>query len=97
MGGRVTFELVLRKPGVFAAAIPICGGANPATAKQLRKTRWWVFRDAKDEVILPEFSQNMVTALKKQKHRYRLPCTLMPITNKLSALQTHPSKKKRNN
>ena len=59
MGGRVTFELVLRKPGVFAAAIPICGGANPATAKQLRKTRWWVFRDAKDEVIVPEFSQNM--------------------------------------
>lgn len=67
MGGMGTFELVRRKPGVFAAAIPICGGANPATAKQLRKTKWWVFHGAKDDVVLPVFSENMVAALKKAK------------------------------
>lgn len=67
MGGMGTFELVRRKPGVFAAAIPICGGANPATAKQLRKTKWWVFHGAKDDVVLPVFSEEMVAALKKAK------------------------------
>ena len=79
MGGMGTFELVRRKPGVFAAAIPICGGANPATAKQLRKTTWWVFHGAKDDVVLPGFSENMVAALKKAKANVQF--TLYPNAN----------------
>lgn len=67
MGGMGTFEIVRRMPGVFAAAMPICGGANPATAPQLSKTNWWVFHGGKDDVVLPEFSQQMVAALKKTK------------------------------
>ena len=38
-----TFELVNRKPGVFAGAIAICGGAEPSTASNLKATNWWVF------------------------------------------------------
>ena len=79
MGGMGTFELVRRKPGVFAAAIPICGGANPATAKQLRKTKWWVFHGGKDDVVLPAFSANMVAALKKAKASVQF--TLYPNAN----------------
>lgn len=79
MGGMGTFELVRRKPGVFAAAIPICGGANPATAKQLRKTKWWVFHGGKDDVVLPAFSENMVAALKKAKAPVQF--TLYPNAN----------------
>lgn len=79
MGGMGTFELVRRKPGVFAAAIPICGGAHPATAKQLRKTNWWVFHGAKDDVVLPVFSENMVAALKKAKASVQF--TLYPNAN----------------
>ncbi|RXK58318.1 phospholipase [Lacibacter luteus] len=67
MGGMGTFELVRRKPNLFAAAVPICGGANPATAAQLVKTKWWVFHGGKDDVVLPAFSQKMVEALKQQK------------------------------
>jgi predicted peptidase len=67
MGGMGTFELVRRKPGVFAAAIPICGGAHPATAPKLIKTKWWVFHGGKDDVVLPEYSEKMVQALKKAK------------------------------
>lgn len=37
MGGMGTLEIVNRNPKLFAAAFPICGGANPATAKKLKK------------------------------------------------------------
>ncbi len=65
MGGMGTFELVKRKPNVFAAAVAICGGANPATAAALTHTNWWVFHGAKDDVVTPDHSIEMVDALKK--------------------------------
>lgn len=65
MGGMGTFELVNRMPNTFAAAIPICGGAHPAIAKQLKHTQWWVFHGGKDNVVLPQHSENMVKAMKK--------------------------------
>ncbi len=71
MGGMGTFELVRRKPGVFAAAFPICGGANPATAKQLSKTSWWLFHGLKDNVVRPEFTFEMEAALKKAKAKVK--------------------------
>jgi len=67
MGGMGTFELVRRKPRVFAAAFAICGGAHPGTARQLRKTNWWLFHGMKDDVVLPAYTQQMEAALKKAK------------------------------
>ena len=66
MGGMGTFELVRRHPDLFAAAIPICGGANTATAPQLKRLPWWVFHGAKDNVVPPRHSEEMVAALKAQ-------------------------------
>jgi predicted peptidase len=66
MGGMGTFEIVRRNPKLFAAAMPICGGANPSTAKQLRKTNWWIFHGAKDDVVNPDFSIQMAKALQQQ-------------------------------
>jgi len=65
MGGMGTYELVRRIPKTFAAAFAICGGANPSTAKALKKIDWWIFHGAKDDVVPPEASQVMVDALKK--------------------------------
>lgn len=79
MGGMGTFELVRRMPGLFSAAIPICGGAHPATATQLVKTKWWVFHGGKDDVVLPAFSEQMVQALKKTKASVQF--TLFPNAN----------------
>lgn len=79
MGGMGVFELVRRKPGLFAAAIPICGGAHPATAKSLRKVKWWIFHGAKDDVVKPELSSQMVAALRRQKAAVRF--TLYPDAN----------------
>lgn len=79
MGGMGTFELVRRMPNTFAAAIPICGGANPATAGSLTKTNWWVFHGGKDDVVLPEYSENMVKAMKR--YRASVKFTLFPTAN----------------
>jgi predicted peptidase len=71
MGGMGTFELVRRMPKTFAAAFAICGGAHPATAKQIRKTSWWLFHGMKDDVVLPIYTQQMEEALKKEKAEIR--------------------------
>ncbi len=65
MGGMGTFEIVRRNPKLFAAAFPICGGGATSTAKLLAKTKWWVFHGAKDDVVPPAFSEQMVKALKE--------------------------------
>lgn len=64
MGGMGTFEIVRRNPKLFAAAIAICGGAHPATAKKLKRTHWWIFHGGKDDIVDPAFSETMVKALK---------------------------------
>ncbi|HVF96143.1 MAG TPA: prolyl oligopeptidase family serine peptidase [Flavisolibacter sp.] len=64
MGGMGTFELVARKPKMFAAAFPICGGANPTAIEKFSRPAWWVFHGAKDDVVPPQYSQVMVDALK---------------------------------
>lgn len=64
MGGMGTFEIVNRMPYTFAAAIPICGGANPAIAPNLKSTQWWIFHGAKDDVVLPKYSAQMVAAMR---------------------------------
>ena len=79
MGGMGTFEMVSRNPKIFAAAFPICGGGNPATAKKIRKINWWVFHGAKDDVVLPLYSQVMVNALQAAKASVKF--TLFPNAN----------------
>ncbi len=66
MGGFGTFELLWRRPALFAAAIPICGGGNPASAKLYGKHfSLWVFHGADDDVVPVAGSRNMVNALKE--------------------------------
>jgi predicted peptidase len=79
MGGMGTFEIVYRNPGLFAAAFPICGGADAASAPKLKKTNWWIFHGAKDDVVLPVFSQRVVTAL--QNIQASVKFTLYPEAN----------------
>jgi predicted peptidase len=65
MGGMGTFEIVRRMPNTFAAAFPICGGANPSTAKELTQPSWWIFHGEKDPVVPVKFSEEMAEALKR--------------------------------
>ncbi|WP_339662460.1 prolyl oligopeptidase family serine peptidase [uncultured Polaribacter sp.] len=64
MGGMGTFEIVSRKPTLFAAAFTICGGGNPETTKTYAKnTPFWIFHGANDNVVDPKLSLKMVNAI----------------------------------
>jgi predicted peptidase len=66
MGGMGTFEILYRKPDTFAAAIAICGGADPETASAYAKsTPVWIFHGAIDDVVNPKYSLEMAEALLK--------------------------------
>lgn len=66
MGGMGTFDLLARKPETFAAAFAICGGGNPEGAKRYAtKTPLWVFHGAHDDVVDPQLSIDMVSAILK--------------------------------
>ena len=66
MGGMGTFEILARKPNMFAAAFAICGGGNTDGAKNYAtKTPVWVFHGAHDNVVNPQLSIDMVSAILK--------------------------------
>jgi predicted peptidase len=66
MGGMGTFEILSRKPTMFAAAIAICGGGNTEAAKAYANTtELWIFHGAKDDVVTPQLSVDMVSAILK--------------------------------
>ncbi len=66
MGGMGTFELIRRKPGVFAAAFSICGGDNTLNAKKYaKKVPLWIFHGQKDSVVPYEHSESIVAAIKE--------------------------------
>ncbi len=66
MGGMGTFEIIARKPNVFAAAFAICGGDNSLNAvKYAKKVPLWIFHGEKDSVVPYEHSEVMVAAIKE--------------------------------
>lgn len=64
MGGYGTWDLCSRQPELAAAAIPICGGGDEKQARRLAALPIWVFHGAKDSVVPPPRSRNMVKALR---------------------------------
>lgn len=65
MGGFGSFDLCARRPGAFAAAVPICGGGDASKAKDMAPIAFWVFHGGADNVVNPDFSRKMVEALKE--------------------------------
>ena len=65
-GAMGSFELLKNRPNMFASAVLICGGGNPAWAKDFAKTTpVWVAHGSDDDVVFPELSINMVKAIIK--------------------------------
>lgn len=65
MGGFGAWDLAARQPDLFAAVVPICGGADNSTAPLLAKMPIWTFHGAIDNVIKVERTRTMVEALKQ--------------------------------
>ncbi|MFN6375437.1 MAG: alpha/beta hydrolase-fold protein [Chitinophagia bacterium] len=69
MGGYGSFELLWRKPNLFAAALPICGGGNPAMISGYRNDLpLWIFHGDKDNVI-PAANSRMIVNLLSPKNK----------------------------
>jgi predicted peptidase len=63
MGGYGVWDILQRKPELLAAAVPICGGGDPAYATKFNVTPVWAFHGAADPVVLPDRSRVMIKAL----------------------------------
>lgn len=64
MGGFGTFDIIQRYPNKFAAAVPICGGGDPTRAFFFNDMPIWVFHGARDTVVSPQYSRNIVSAIR---------------------------------
>jgi predicted peptidase len=65
MGGFGTWDAISRKPDLFAAAVPVCGGGDVKNAETVAKVPLWIFHGAKDNAVPVERSRSMVEAIKK--------------------------------
>lgn len=65
MGGFGVWDLLARRPQLFAAGVPICGGGDEATAPKFAQIPVWAFHGAMDPVVMVSRSRNMIAALKK--------------------------------
>lgn len=63
MGGYGTWDIVSRRPEIFAAAIPICGGGDVSQAARLANVRIWAFHGSADGIVPVSRSRNMVSAI----------------------------------
>ena len=64
MGGYGTWDAICRWPQRFAAAVPICGGGDPAQANLLVNTPIWAFHGGADPVVSVDLTRNMIQAIK---------------------------------
>ena len=65
MGGYGTWDAIQRRPNFFAAAVPICGGGDKKLAKDMTHLPIWAWHGAKDTVIKPIRSSDMIDAIRK--------------------------------
>lgn len=64
MGGYGTWDALARKPELFTAAVPICGGGDPATAGKFKHVPLWAFHGDLDTAVKPKRSREMIDALR---------------------------------
>ena len=65
LGGYGTWDVIMRRPGMFAAAVPICGGGDPAKASMMKQTSIWAFHGDEDQSVAVSESRQMIEALRK--------------------------------
>ena len=65
MGGMGTWELLARRPKMFASAMPICGRADLSTAPQIKHIPVWAFHGDADDAVPVEHTRAMVKAMRE--------------------------------
>lgn len=65
MGAMATYELCWRYPHLFAAAVPICGGADINRLASAACIHWRIYHGDADKVVPVTFSRTAYKALKQ--------------------------------
>lgn len=65
MGGFGVWDALCRYPDVFAAGVPVCGGADEKQAAAIARIPVWVFHGGNDGVVKTKRARNIVEALKQ--------------------------------
>ena len=63
MGGFGAFDLAARRPELFAAVVPICGGGDPATAASIARIPFFIVHGTDDPVVPVALSRAMREAI----------------------------------
>ena len=71
MGGAGTWHMIAHRPRFFAAAVPVCGHPDPATALAVKDIPIWNFHGVADEVEPVTTSRVMIEALRAAGGRPR--------------------------
>lgn len=64
MGAMGTYDMAIRYPEIFAAAIPICGTVNPTRLKAAKEVKFRIFHGDADTVVPVNGSRQAYKALK---------------------------------
>ena len=65
MGGYGAWELAMRRPELFAAVAPVCGGGDDTQAAKLKDIPIWAAHGDADRVVWPVRSRTMCEAITK--------------------------------
>ncbi|MEN6452398.1 MAG: alpha/beta hydrolase-fold protein [Thermoguttaceae bacterium] len=65
MGGFGAWDAPLRRPGLFAAAMPVCGGGDLGQAAKFKDMPVWAFHGDHDHTVLPSRTTDMIEAIRK--------------------------------
>ncbi|CAN5657678.1 hypothetical protein BH11VER1_BH11VER1_42030 [soil metagenome] len=74
MGGFGTWDTVMEFPDLFAAAVPICGGAGVkfVMAERIKRLPIWIFHGDADPAVPVDYSKSIQKALEKVSGHSRL-------------------------
>ena len=64
-GGYGTWNFICKRPDMFAAAIPVCGGGDSALASKAATVAVWAFHGKNDKNVPVSGSRNMISALER--------------------------------
>jgi Prolyl oligopeptidase family len=63
-GGYGTWNFICKRPDLFAAAIPVCGGGDPALASKAVDVAVWAFHGKNDKNVPVSGSRDMINAMR---------------------------------
>jgi len=64
-GGIGTWNIIVQRPNLFAAALPLCGGGDVSGILAIVNMPIWAFHGSRDKVISVTESRKMINALKR--------------------------------